>query len=59
MAKRGRSEDQRPTTEQMLKGALRAQLQQAERIQRGGAHDVVAALPADLQRVVMSVVDGE
>lgn len=56
MAK-NKGDGQRPTTEQVLKAAIKAQHEQAERIRKGGAHDVVAGLPSDLQRTVMGVVN--
>lgn len=52
-----RSEDRAPTTEAMLKGAIKAQLNQAERLRKGGAHDLVASLPREHQRTVLRVVD--
>ena len=54
MAKR--NEDQAPTTEAVLKAAIKAQLERAERDRRGGAHDLVAKLPKAEQRTVMGVV---
>lgn len=53
-----RSEDQAPTTSQVLKAAIKAQHDQAERLQRGGAHDMVAGLSRENQRTVMGVVNG-
>jgi hypothetical protein len=52
-----RSEDRVPTTSQVLEAAIKAQLDQAERIRPGGAHDMVAGLSRDDQRTVMSVVN--
>lgn len=52
-----RQEDQRPTSEQLAKAAIKAQLKIAEDRRPGGAHDMVAALPSNLQKVVMDVVN--
>ena len=52
-----KSEDQAPSTSQVLEAAIKAQLNQAERIRQGGAHDLVASLPSEHQRTVMGVID--
>lgn len=49
--------DQAPTTGQLGRAALLAQLKIAEQHRPGGAHDMIASLPSDLQKVVMEVVD--
>ncbi len=50
-------EDQAPSTSRVLEAAIKAQLQQAERLQKGGAHDMVASLSRDDQRTVMEVIN--
>lgn len=53
------NEDQRPTDVQLGRAAIKAQLKLAEQAYPGGAHDMIASLPSDLQKVVMGVVNGE
>jgi hypothetical protein len=54
---KNKDQDKGYTTERVLKAAIKAQHDQAERIKAGGAHDVVANLSSRDQRTVMEVIN--
>ncbi len=54
------SDNQAPTTEALLKAAIKAQHNQAIRLGGDeGLHDLIAALPPAEQRTVMGIINKE
>jgi len=54
------SDNQPPTTEALLKAAIKAQHNQAVReLGEQGLHDLIAALPKAEQRTVMGLINQE